>query len=152
MLLVTREFHFDASHLLPGHSGKCARLHGHTYRVQVSIASESPLDTSASSDGMLIDFGDLKEIVNIAFLDNWDHRFLAEGSEWPALLGSGAHSAHIEVLGVRTTVENLTKVAARSIIEILKERYSRHPDTIRVEVTIHEGLNNSATYLEEFSV
>lgn len=53
----------DASHVIPGHPGKCGRLHGHTYRFEVWVSG--PL---THADGMLIDYFDLKEQI-----DTWDH-------------------------------------------------------------------------------
>lgn len=57
----------DASHVIPGHPGKCGRLHGHTYRIQAWMCG--PVD--AAGDGMLVDFYDVK-----ALIDEWDHRHL----------------------------------------------------------------------------
>lgn len=56
----------DSSHVIPGHPGKCARLHGHTYRFQVWISG--PVDTDT---GMVVDFFDVKREI-----DAWDHRHL----------------------------------------------------------------------------
>ncbi|MCW2961298.1 MAG: Queuosine biosynthesis protein QueD [Thermoleophilia bacterium] len=56
----------DSSHVIPNHPGKCARLHGHTYRFQVWISGPVNPET-----GMLVDFFDIK-----AAIDAWDHRHL----------------------------------------------------------------------------
>ncbi|MCW2924287.1 MAG: Queuosine biosynthesis protein QueD [Thermoleophilia bacterium] len=56
----------DASHVIPDHPGKCARLHGHTYRFQVWISG--PVDETT---GMVVDFFDIKRDI-----DAWDHRHL----------------------------------------------------------------------------
>ena len=62
--------HFEAAHCIPGHKGKCARLHGHSYLVEAEFTGEQ-LDTL----GMLYDFGDLKSVLN-EFLP--DHTYLNE--------------------------------------------------------------------------
>lgn len=62
---ISVEFTFDAGHRIVGHKGKCARLHGHTYRVHVMAAG--PL----REPGFVVDFGDIKDLVN-----KWDHRML----------------------------------------------------------------------------
>jgi hypothetical protein len=54
---VTRSFTFDAAHVLPWHPGRCRNLHGHTYRVEVSI--EGPL----GPHGIVTDFADLDAVV-----------------------------------------------------------------------------------------
>jgi len=56
----------DSSHVIPDHPGKCARMHGHTYRFQVWVSG--PVDEAS---GMLVDFFDLKQAI-----DAWDHRHL----------------------------------------------------------------------------
>jgi len=56
----------DSSHVIPNHPGKCARLHGHTYRFQVWISG--PVDPNT---GFLVDFFHVKEEI-----DSWDHRHL----------------------------------------------------------------------------
>ncbi|MDV8008957.1 6-carboxytetrahydropterin synthase QueD [Rhodococcus sp. IEGM 1318] len=67
---VTRRFSFEASHQLPWHAGKCAKLHGHSYQLDVTVSG--PL----SSDGIVIDFGDLKAVVTKHVLDKYDHAHL----------------------------------------------------------------------------
>lgn len=53
------EHHFDAAHYLPKHPGKCALLHGHRWEVKVIIQT-----TRLNSSGMVVDFGDIKDIIN----------------------------------------------------------------------------------------
>ena len=63
---------FDAAHRLPGYDGKCARIHGHTYTVEVVL--EGPVDEDT---GFLMDFYDLKRILKTV-LSDLDHRDLNE--------------------------------------------------------------------------
>ncbi|MEO7836014.1 MAG: 6-carboxytetrahydropterin synthase QueD [Acidimicrobiales bacterium] len=74
---VTRSFTFDAAHELPWHAGKCQRLHGHTYRLEVSV--EGPLD----DNGVVLDFEDVASVVRREVLDRFDHRFLNDLMENP---------------------------------------------------------------------
>ena len=74
---VTKIFKFDAAHFLPEHSGKCADLHGHTYRLEVTIArKDGGLIAEGSSAGMVLDFGDLKTIVQREIIEKVDHKML----------------------------------------------------------------------------
>ena len=68
--LVTREFTFEAAHSLPWHQGKCARLHGHSYRLVVTV--EGPLDER----GVVLDFADLSTLVATHVLERFDHQHL----------------------------------------------------------------------------
>ncbi|HEX4245939.1 MAG TPA: 6-carboxytetrahydropterin synthase QueD [Acidimicrobiales bacterium] len=67
---VTGSFTFEAAHRLPWHPGKCAGLHGHSYRLDVTVAG--PLD----ENGIVVDFDDLHAIVQGQVIDKWDHRDL----------------------------------------------------------------------------
>lgn len=66
---VRRRFTFEASHRLPHHPGKCRELHGHSYRLFVTV--DRPVDAAT---GMAIDFGDLKTVVRREVVDVLDHR------------------------------------------------------------------------------
>ena len=68
---VCKSFTFDAAHYLPAHTGKCRNLHGHTYRLEIEISGDD------LPGGMVMDFGDLKQIVG-PLVDTLDHRFLNE--------------------------------------------------------------------------
>jgi len=72
-VLVSREFTFDAAHNLPRYHGKCERLHGHTYKLRVTV--EAPLDTWS---GMAFDFHDLKKTVRERVVKVLDHRYVNE--------------------------------------------------------------------------
>lgn len=67
---VTKEFTFDSAHKLIDYDGPCSRLHGHTYKLQVTV--EGKVDTS----GMVIDFVILKKIVTKFVLSKLDHQYI----------------------------------------------------------------------------
>lgn len=72
-MLVTKEFTFDAAHNLPRYHGKCERLHGHTFKLHVTL--KAPLDTWS---GMAFDFNDLKRRVQDRVISVLDHAYLNE--------------------------------------------------------------------------
>ena len=65
---VRRRFEFEAAHQLPHHPGKCRRLHGHSYRLLVTV--DRPVD---GLTGLALDFGDLKRVVQERVVDVLDH-------------------------------------------------------------------------------
>ena len=73
MYELTVEREFSAAHYLREYDGDCARMHGHNYRVQITVCGEQ-LDEA----GMLLDFGDLKRVVREQVVDPLDHRDLNE--------------------------------------------------------------------------
>lgn len=72
---VTKEITFDCAHMLSGHRGKCANLHGHTYKVQVAVVGV-PKHDKGSDYGMVLDFGDLKEVLQDRIINVYDHAII----------------------------------------------------------------------------
>lgn len=72
---ATKEVVFDCAHMLAGHRGLCKNVHGHTYKVQVDV-STAELIPEGSSEGMVMDFKDLKNIINAQIVDQFDHAFV----------------------------------------------------------------------------
>lgn len=70
-LSVTKGFHFEASHSLPDYDGACQRLHGHSYKMQVTVSGCVDNNT-----GMIVDFNILKSVVNKEVVDKYDHQHL----------------------------------------------------------------------------
>ena len=76
MYVLQTEQSFDAAHFLKDYKGKCSNIHGHRWRVVVSISSEK-LSAEQQTKGMIIDFSDLKKVLkNIC--DYFDHTFIYE--------------------------------------------------------------------------
>ncbi len=70
---ITKEFSFETGHALYGYDGKCRNVHGHSYKLAVTVIGK-PIDKpGAIKLGMVIDFGDLKKIVNKEVVDPFDH-------------------------------------------------------------------------------
>jgi 6-pyruvoyltetrahydropterin/6-carboxytetrahydropterin synthase len=73
---VTKIFTFDSAHRLDDYIGKCANLHGHTYKLEVTIKGRT------DHRGIVVDFGDIKSIVNEQIIGKYDHRFLNDLMEF----------------------------------------------------------------------
>lgn len=73
MITVTRRFDFEAAHKLPNYKGKCHNLHGHTFFLDITVRG-----TPASTTGMVIDFGLLKQVVEEKVINVLDHQDLNE--------------------------------------------------------------------------
>ena len=70
---ITKQFSFETGHALYGYDGKCKNVHGHSYRLDVTVIGTPIMDTSNVKYGMVIDFGDLKTIVKDEIVDVFDH-------------------------------------------------------------------------------
>jgi 6-pyruvoyltetrahydropterin/6-carboxytetrahydropterin synthase len=80
-VLIRKQFAFEAAHVLPHHQGKCSRLHGHSYRLDVSVAG--PLQSEGPATGMVVDFDELARIVRAVVIDALDHTHLNDTIENP---------------------------------------------------------------------
>ena len=70
---VTKEFHFEMAHALWNYDGLCKNIHGHSYKLFVTIIGEPINDKKSPKNGMVLDFGDLKSIVKTNIVDIFDH-------------------------------------------------------------------------------
>src|SRR5512146_860850 len=71
---IRKHFRFEAAHVLPYHPGKCARMHGHSYRLDVAI--RGPIQNDGPARGMIEDFDTIKQIVRREAIDLLDHQTL----------------------------------------------------------------------------
>ncbi|MBV8750870.1 MAG: 6-carboxytetrahydropterin synthase QueD [Candidatus Eremiobacteraeota bacterium] len=78
---IRKSFTFEAAHVLPHHPGKCARLHGHSYRLEVAL--DGPLQREGPATGMIEDFDVVSRVVKAAVISQLDHCSLNELIENP---------------------------------------------------------------------
>jgi|SRR5579863_626271 len=78
---IRKHFRFEAAHVLPDHPGKCARMHGHSYRLEVAI--RGPLAVDGPARGMIEDFDTIKSIVREHVIERLDHQTLNDLIENP---------------------------------------------------------------------
>lgn len=77
-MFLSKDFTFDSAHFLTKYHGKCENLHGHTYKLRVTV--EGPV----GEDGMVMDFSDLKKLVKEKVIDRYDHQNLNDFFENPS--------------------------------------------------------------------
>ena len=73
---VTKRFHFEMAHTLYEYNGLCRNIHGHSYNLEITIAGEPRNEPRHPKDGMVIDFGELKEIVKRHIVSRFDHALM----------------------------------------------------------------------------
>src|SRR5579875_1442486 len=96
---IRKHFRFEAAHVLPFHPGKCARMHGHSYRLEVAV--RGPIRTDGPAKGMIEDFDTVKRIVRTHVVDVLDHQTLNDMIENPT-------AEHIAMWVWRTLEPHLT--------------------------------------------
>lgn len=70
---ITKQFNFETGHALYGYDGKCKNVHGHSYKLSVTVIGQPISDNTHVKYGMVIDFSDLKKIVKEEVVDVFDH-------------------------------------------------------------------------------
>ena len=128
---VTRLIEFDAGHRLVGHESKCAHLHGHRYRAEITCTAEA-LD----SVGRVIDFGVIKQLVGGWVDTHWDHAFLANCRDEKVLSLIRFTDQRHYVFAGEPTAENI----ARRLLEVAQELLAPH-DVQVVSVKLWETPN-----------
>jgi 6-pyruvoyltetrahydropterin/6-carboxytetrahydropterin synthase len=112
---VSRSFAFEAAHHLPWHGGKCQRLHGHHYRLEITV--EGPIN----EHGVVMDFDDLAAVVEREVVSRYDHRLLNDFFDNPTAEVI-AHQVwkDLEAADLRVVVIRLWETPD-SVVELLAE-------------------------------
>ena len=124
---LTKTFTFEMAHALFNYDGKCKNIHGHSYKLEVTVKGQ-PADKSADpKDGLLIDFGDLKKIVNANVVDIFDHTLVMKKDYSDELLNSlTANFELIRYVDYQPTCENLISDFAGKITSALPDGVDLH--------------------------
>lgn len=137
MYLLKTEAAFDSAHFLFGYDGKCSNIHGHRWKIEAEIFSDS-LENDGQTRGMIVDFGDFKgSLKKIA--DSLDHCLIYEKNTLKDTTVAALKDEGFAIYTVdfRPTAENLAKY----IFDLLDEEgYSVK------RVTVYETPNNCAVY------
>ncbi len=117
VIRLTKEFSFEMAHSLSGYDGACREIHGHSYKLFVTVQGKPNDDPSDPKYGMVMDFGELKRIVGGLIVDRYDHalviRRTTENSDAIDTLRSLYHK--IEICDYQPTCENMVSRFAEEI-------------------------------------
>ena len=122
---ITKEITFDSAHMLSNYKGKCNNLHGHTYKLQIEV--EGDVNTKTC---MLIDFNELKEIINRNIMQMFDHALIFSDSshreeaeealyEW----AKKYNKKYYEMSYGKTTCEDIAPVIQQNLQLVLGAGY-----------------------------
>ncbi|MGV1011443.1 MAG: 6-pyruvoyl trahydropterin synthase family protein [Flavobacterium sp.] len=122
---ITKQFSFETGHALYGYDGKCKNVHGHSYKLSVTVIGTPILDQSNVKFGMVIDFSDLKKIVREEIVDLFDHASVFNKNtphvELAEELKKRGH--HVILVDYQPTSENM-------VIDFAKKISDRLPNDI----------------------
>lgn len=114
---ITKQFSFETGHALYGYDGKCKNVHGHSYKLSVTVIGKPISDNTNVKFGMVIDFSDLKKIVKEEIVDIFDHATVFNQNtphiELAAELKNRGH--HVILVDYQPTSENMVTDFAQKI-------------------------------------
>lgn len=119
---VTKEFGFEMAHALWNYDGPCRNVHGHSYRLFVTVIGEPIKNQTDPKHGMVIDFGDLKKIVKATIINKFDHSVVVSKEAPHHLLQNIEQMFEkYDVMDYQPTCENLVVDFAGRLMEKLPE-------------------------------
>ena len=125
---ITKQFNFETGHALYGYDGKCKNVHGHSYKLSVTVIGSPITDTTNVKYGMVIDFGDLKKIVKEQIVDVFDHATVFNKNTPHIELANELQSRGHDVILVdyQPTSENMVIDFSNKIKNLLPENIELH--------------------------
>ncbi|MFT7350662.1 MAG: 6-pyruvoyltetrahydropterin/6-carboxytetrahydropterin synthase [Flavobacterium sp.] len=125
---ITKQFSFETGHALYGYDGKCKNVHGHSYKLSVTVIGTPIIDNTNVKFGMVIDFTDLKTIVKEEIVDQFDHATVFNKNtphvELANELSTRGH--HVILVDYQPTSENMVIDFAERIQKRLPNKIQLH--------------------------
>jgi len=124
---ITKQFSFETGHALYGYDGKCKNVHGHSYKLSVTVIGTPILDNTNVKFGMVIDFSDLKKIVREEIVDQFDHATVFNKNTPHVELANELRNRdhHVILVDYQPTSENM-------VIDFAKKISDRLPNNIQL--------------------
>tara|TARA_B100001105_G_scaffold95415_1_gene75940 strand:+ start:2898 stop:3332 length:435 start_codon:yes stop_codon:yes gene_type:complete len=120
MIRITKAFKFEMAHALYGYDGLCKNIHGHSYRLWVTIRGEIKNEKEHKKDGMVMDFDVMKKIIKPEIIEKYDHSLVLNVNSPHAEIDLSAFEK-VFYLPFQPTSENLVNDFAKLIKSNLPE-------------------------------
>lgn len=126
IIKITKQFSFEMAHALRNYDGLCRNIHGHSYKMDITLAGQPLHDESSPKNGMVMDFGDLKRLVNEEIISLFDHALVLNAKTDAQLIDVLKQNYEkIVTVEFQPTTENLLNFIA----DKLKKRL---PETVKL--------------------
>ncbi len=124
---ITKQFNFETGHALHGYDGKCKNVHGHSYKLNVTVIGQPITDPNHVKNGMVIDFGDLKKIVNQEIVDLFDHATVFNKNTPHVELAN-----ELQIRGHNTILVDYQPTSENMVIDFAKKISAKLPNHIKL--------------------
>ena len=116
IIKITKQFSFEMAHALRNYDGLCRNIHGHSYKMDITLAGQPLHDESSPKNGMVMDFGDLKRLVNEEIISLLDHALVLNAKTDTQLIEVLKQNYEkIVTVEFQPTTENLLNFIAEKI-------------------------------------
>jgi len=141
---ITKEFHFEMAHALENYDGACKNIHGHSYKLFITLKGQPLENENSPKKGMVLDFQDLKKLVKRPVVDWLDHS-LVLNSKTPKEFIEQVSSLYekVHVFDFQPTCENLVIYIAQFL------RDSMPDSTVLHSVKLYETASSFAEWYAE---
>ena len=127
IIRLTKTFTFEMAHALLNYDGKCKNIHGHSYKLEVTVIGQPLSQDGHAADGLIIDFGDLKKIVNAEVVDVFDHALVMKKGYSDKLTEAlDSNFERLLYVNYQPTCENLIADFADKITGLLPREIRLH--------------------------
>ena len=123
---LTREFSFEMAHFLPGYDGPCKNIHGHSFRLFVTVIGQPEENNQNPKEGMVMDFQQLKSLVKKEIVDKYDHALLVKKGCFDEQFYNYSAFSNLIEKDFQPTSENLIVEFAHIIKENLPEVHAKY--------------------------
>ncbi len=140
-LRITKEFRFEAAHALTGYDGKCKHLHGHSYILYVTVKGQPSNPDGSPKAGMVLDFTELKKIVNEVIIDRFDHTLILN-EKAPIAEDIAKTYNRVHIVPFQPTTESLISLFAELVQKALPKGVILH------SMRLHESPSSFVEWFE----
>ena len=138
---ITKQFRYEGAHALYNYDGKCKYIHGHSYILYVTVKGSPINDPDSCKNGMMMDFKDLKSIVNEAVIEKCDHALVLR-NDAPLSAELAEEYKNVILVDFQPTCENMISYFA----SVIKERLPEHVSLYSLK--LHE---TDSSYIEWYA-
>ncbi len=147
---VTKIFTFEMAHALEKYDGPCKNIHGHSYRLQVTVAGYPKENINDPKNGMVIDFGDLKKIVETHIIQKFDHAIvLGKNADTQIIKALSTEQQKLVLTDYTPTSENLLLDFVETLMQALNNGGNRLVSVILSETASSYVEWKAEDYLAE---
>ncbi len=145
MIRLTKKFTFETAHALFGYDGKCKNIHGHSYQLEVTVIGKIITDEQHPKRGMVMDFSDLKQIVNQQIVHPFDHALVLEKNSPYQALGK-----KLEEEQQRIIYTDYTPTCENMLYDFVNKLQPNLPQNVYLQkLSLHETQNSYCEWRRE---